>query len=85
MGDHMKQTIKLYIETNRSFIEEKVYDTFRIECVKDHELKDLDVEKMMKLLKLMFHFQGNPSMEEFFDHAPDNIQQFTQDQYKNTS
>ena len=43
MADDMKVTVQLFIETNRSFIEEKTYNTFRIECVKDKELKDLEI------------------------------------------
>lgn len=31
----MKANVLIYTETNRSFIEEKVYDEFRYECLKD--------------------------------------------------
>ena len=35
MSEDMKITVQLFIETNRSFIEEKTYSAFRIQCVKD--------------------------------------------------
>lgn len=82
----MKANVLIYTETNRSFIEEKVYDEFRYECLKDDELKDLDVDKMVKVLKKIYDFgEGNPYMQAFFQRAPDNIHKFITSQYKVTS
>ena len=52
----MKANLLIHIETNRSFIQQKVYDEFKYECLKDEQLKDLDIEKMIKIMKQIFDF-----------------------------
>lgn len=82
----MKANVLIYTETNRTFIEEKVYDEFRYECLKDEELKDLDVDKMVKVLKKVYDFgENNPYMQTFFKKAPESINKFITSQYKATS
>lgn len=86
MSQEMKANVLIYTETNRSFIEEKVYDEFRYECLKDEELKDLDAEKMVNVLKKIYDFgEGNPYMADFFKRAPDNIHKFVTEKYKTTN
>lgn len=63
-----------------------MYDEFKYECLKDDELKDMDVDKMVKVIKQIYDFgENNPYMQEFFKRIPDNVHKFIAEQYKVTS
>lgn len=58
----------VYLEANRSYIEEKVYNEFNIECIENKTLKTLDVGKMKKTIQDIFDFSDNEIYAYFFAH-----------------